>query len=49
MEPSRGGAVNVPVNQLRDPAIFEEDGRVYLLYAVAGERGIALAEVHLDP
>ena len=43
------GAVNVPVNQLRDPAIFEEDGRVYLLYAVAGERGIALAEVHLEP
>lgn len=49
VEPSRGGAVNVPVNQLRDPAIFEEDGRVYLLYVVAGERGIALAEVHLDP
>jgi hypothetical protein len=35
------------VNQLRDPAIFEEDGRVYLLYAVAGESGIALAEVVL--
>ena len=49
VEPSRGGAINVPVNQLRDPAIFEEDGRVYFLYAVAGERGIALAEVHVDP
>jgi hypothetical protein len=36
------------VNQLRDPAIFEEDGRVYLLYAVAGESGIAIAEVLLD-
>ena len=34
------------VNQLRDPAIFEEDGRIYLLYAVAGESGIALAELH---
>ena len=33
------------VNQLRDPAIFEEDGRVYLLYAVAGESGIAIAEI----
>ena len=33
------------VNQLRDPAIFEEDGRVFLLYAVAGESGIAIAEV----
>jgi hypothetical protein len=34
------------VNQLRDPAIFEEDGRVWLLYAIAGESGIALAELH---
>jgi hypothetical protein len=33
------------VNQLRDPAIYEEDGRTYLLYAVAGESGIAIAEV----
>lgn len=33
------------VNQLRDPAIFEEDGRIYLLYAVAGESGIAIAEI----
>jgi hypothetical protein len=33
------------VNQLRDPAIFEENGRVYLLYAIAGESGIAIAEV----
>ena len=33
------------VNQLRDPAIYEEDERVYLLYAVAGESGIAIAEV----
>ncbi|HEX3996454.1 MAG TPA: hypothetical protein VHX39_35225 [Acetobacteraceae bacterium] len=36
------------VNQLRDPAIYEEDGRIYLLYAVAGESGIAIAEVLLD-
>ena len=35
------------VNQLRDPAIFEENERVYLLYAVAGESGIAIAEVVL--
>ena len=33
------------VNQLRDPAIFEEDGRTYLLYAVAGESAIAIAEI----
>jgi hypothetical protein len=30
---------------MRNPVIFEEDGRVYLLYAVAGESGIAIAEV----
>jgi hypothetical protein len=36
------------VNQLRDPAVFEEEGRIYLLYAVAGESGIAIAEVFLD-
>jgi len=33
------------VNQLRDPAIFEENGKTYLLYAVAGESGIAIAEI----
>ncbi|MDP6579495.1 MAG: hypothetical protein QF681_02470 [Vicinamibacterales bacterium] len=49
VEPSRGGSIDVPANQLRDPAIFEENGRVYLLYSVAGERGIGLAEVHVDP
>jgi hypothetical protein len=31
--------------QLRDPAIFRESGRTYLLYSVAGERGIAIAEM----
>jgi hypothetical protein len=33
------------VNQLRDPAIFEESGRLFLFYAVAGESGIAIAEL----
>lgn len=36
------------VNQLRDPAIYEENGRIYLLYAIAGESGIALAELHFS-
>lgn len=43
--PSQRGIVHEPVRQLRDPAIYEEDGRVFLLYAVAGEQGIALAEL----
>jgi hypothetical protein len=34
-----------PVCQLRDPAIFREGDRTYLLYTVAGERGIAMAEL----
>ncbi len=45
LEPSVRSTAYGQVNQLRDPAIYEEDGRVYLLYAVAGESGIAIAEV----
>ena len=37
-------------NALRDPAIFvNADGRVYLLYSVAGESGIAIAELKEAP
>lgn len=32
-------------NALRDPAVFEENGRTWLLYTVAGETGIAVAEL----
>jgi hypothetical protein len=32
--PSFRGAVNLPVRQLRDPCIFEEEGWVLLLYAL---------------
>lgn len=38
-------ATFAPVNQLRDPAIYGEDGRTYLLYAVKGEGGIGIAEL----
>ena len=48
LEPSVRSTAYGQVNQLRDPAIFEEDGEVFLLYAVAGESGIALAQVHLE-
>jgi hypothetical protein len=43
--PSVRGLATEPVCQLRDPAIFREHGCAYLLYAVAGERGIAIAEL----
>ncbi len=39
LEPSIRSVAYGHVNQLRDPAIFEENDRVYLLYAVAGESG----------
>lgn len=42
---SQPGACMEPVNQLRDPAIFQENGKIYLLYAVAGEQGIAIGEL----
>jgi hypothetical protein len=45
--PSSRGLVHGPVRQLRDPAIFIEDGQTYLLYSVAGESGIAIAELAL--
>jgi len=46
--PSFRSSINTPVNQLRDPAIFQEDGRVFLLYAAAGESGIGIVELLLD-
>ena len=42
LKPSLRGLTEVSVRQLRDPAIYEEDGSVYLLYSVAGEDGIAI-------
>jgi hypothetical protein len=40
----KGPATNV--NQLRDPYIFVDGGKTYLYYGVAGETGIALAEIN---
>jgi hypothetical protein len=50
LEPSVRSTAYGHVNQLRDPAVYEdaESGRTFLLYAVAGESGIAIAEVHLE-
>ncbi|MFL2762045.1 MAG: hypothetical protein ACJ0A3_03790 [Dehalococcoidia bacterium] len=45
LEPSKRGPINERVMQLRDPAIFKEDGKIYLFYVVAGEQGIALAKI----
>jgi len=43
--PSKYGSSMQTENQLRDPAIYTENGKVYLLYAIAGEQGIAIGEL----
>lgn len=46
VHPSRIGSVHEPVHELRDPAAFrDDDGRRYLVYSVAGESGLAIAEL----
>ena len=45
VEPSVRGEINRLVRQLRDPCVYEEDGRTYLLYCGGGESGIGIAEV----
>ncbi len=45
IEPSVRGQVTERVRQLRDPAIHVDGDRVWLLYCIAGESGIALAEI----
>jgi hypothetical protein len=46
--PSARGAVLERVRQLRDPGIYRENGKTYLLYSVAGEQGIAIATIEED-
>jgi hypothetical protein len=45
LRPSVRGAAYTRLRELRDPALFEEDGRLYLLYSISGEAGIAVAEL----
>ncbi len=45
VKPSKPGSAKKRVRQLRDPAIYCEDSKYYLLYSIAGESGIAMAEL----
>jgi hypothetical protein len=45
LKPSETSLASGPVRELRDPAIFREGGRTYLLYSIAGESGLAIAEL----
>ncbi len=47
IRPSAPGACRRE-NALRDPAVFVEEGRTYLLYSIAGEDGLAIAELGND-
>lgn len=42
---SKFGAIHSPVRQLRDPAIFVENGKTYLIYACAGESALGMAQL----
>ena len=48
LESSQRGAIHEPARQLRDPGIYQEGDRIYLLYSTAGESGIALAELRIS-
>ncbi len=45
VEPSARSVAPGRVNQVRDPAVFDDGDRLFLLDAVAGESGIAIAEL----
>ncbi len=47
VEPSAVGEIYGPAKQLRDPALYVEDGHMYLFYTICGEQGVAAAEVTL--
>ncbi len=45
LRPSRFGPVHEAAHELRDPALLEDDGRLYLFYTGAGESSICAAEL----
>ena len=45
VETSRSGWAPEPVHELRDPAVYEGEGRAWLIYSIAGESGLAIAEI----
>ncbi len=48
LQASSMGAADEPLRQLRDPAIYAEGEKLYLLYSVAGEKGIAIAQLIMN-
>jgi hypothetical protein len=48
LQHSSRSAINMPVNQLRDPYIFKDNEDMYLLYTVKGEKGIGICRIELN-
>ena len=48
LKKSVAGASYLPVRELRDPAIFQDKGKTFLLYTVSGELGIAIAKLKFE-
>ncbi len=46
IQPSKKGG-GKEVQQLRDPYIFHDEGKSYLFYSIAGEMGLAVAEISI--
>ena len=47
-EPSKGGSSHVRKHQVRDPYLYTKADRKYLVYSVAGETGLGIAELTDD-
>jgi hypothetical protein len=47
VEPSESGDIAVRARQIRDPFVFDEDGRTVLFYAACGEQAIAAATLEV--
>jgi len=43
--PSEPGDIDTPARQIRDPFVFQDQGKAFLFYATCGEQGIAAAEL----
>ena len=48
LKASEPGNAKTRLRELRDPAIFTDDGKTYLLYSIQGESGIAIAELKIN-
>ena len=44
--PKKGCEINL--QELRDPYLFHDDDRSYLIYSLAGEMGLAIAEISIE-